>query len=97
MSWSIGAKGTKEDVKKQLALQVQSPLSAYAGTPEADDIVAALARVFGLIDAIALGDTGYGSIVDGVQVSAYGSHSTGTRGRISGSFSVSVSGVQLEG
>jgi hypothetical protein len=97
MSWSIGAKGTKEDVKKNLDLQSQSPLGAYAGKPEADDIKAALERCHALVDALVLGDNGYGVVADGVQVSAYGSHSTGPNGITAGSFSVAVNAVKLDG
>lgn len=97
MSWSIGYKGSKEDVKKNLALQAESPLAAYAGKPEADDIKAALERANALIDALVLGDDGYGKVRDGVQANAYGSHSVSSTGFIGGSFSVNVEAVKLEG
>lgn len=96
MSWSIGYKGTKEDAKKNLASQAESPLAMYAGKPEADDIKAALERCNALIDATALGDNGYGHEVDGVNATAYGSHSTGPNGLTGASFSVSVTGIKLE-
>jgi hypothetical protein len=92
MSWSIGYKGTKEETKKNLALQAESPLGAYAGKPEADDITAALDRALKLVDAIDFAGTEY----DGVNVTAYGSHSSTSTGIVSGSFSVSVSAVKLE-
>lgn len=96
MSWNIGFRGPKAEAKKQLELQAQSPLAAYAGKPEADDIKAALDRMHALIDALVIGDNGYGQVTDGVSANAYGSHSVSSVGLLSGSFSVSVSAVKLE-
>lgn len=101
MSWSLGQKGTKEEVKKNLRLQAESPLGAYAGTPEADDIKAALDCMDRLIDAIALGEKNHeGAIVTGVTAHAYGSHSFSYGGGeqrklLGGSFSVNVTAIVL--
>lgn len=90
MSWSIGYQGTKEDTKKNLALQAESPLSAYQGKPEANDIKACLERATELIDAVALTDE-----FDGVEASAYGSHATYPEGVSQAELHVKVTRVKL--
>lgn len=96
MSWSISAKGTKEVAKTQLVQMSKSSLQAYAGKPEADDISAALDRANKLIDAMPLGEDGYGYVHDGVQVYMHGSHTTGASGLMAASFSVNVVAVNLK-
>ena len=86
MSWSIGFKGTKEDTKKNLELQAQSPLASYAGKPEGADILAALDRASSLIDSIALTEE-----LPLVNATAYGSHTTYPEGVSQAEFHVIVS------
>lgn len=97
MSWSVSAKAARETAKEEITKQFDNQATIYAGKVEGDDIAAAKERVLKLLDAIVLGDNGYGIVNDGVQISAYGSHSVTNNGLISGSFSVSVSAVKLEG
>lgn len=84
MSWSIGANDTKEKALETVRMQAAN--APYKpGTPEGDDIVAAVARIEALANALAPSEK--------VALSAYGSHSTTTDGISSASFSVSVSRV----
>lgn len=93
MSWSIGYRGAdKADVKRNLALQAESPLAAYKGTPEEGDIRAALERLYALIDALQIGVGG----TDGLTATALGSHTRASDGTlIGGAFSVSVTAAKL--
>jgi hypothetical protein len=80
MSWSISANGPKDEalaaIRSQASGQPYNP-----GTPEGDDIVAAVARIEALAGAI---------YSEKVFLSAHGSHSTTPNGIARASFSVSV-------
>jgi hypothetical protein len=81
MSWSFSASGPKEEVLKNFRSQAAS--APYKpGTPEGDDIVAAVARVEALAAALAPSEK--------IAISAYGSHSTTSAGITSAQFSVNV-------
>jgi hypothetical protein len=81
MSWSISATGPKDESLEKIRNQAKG--TPYApGTPEGDDIVAAVARIEALAAALAPSEK--------VELSAYGSHSTTNGGISSASFSVSV-------
>ena len=84
MSWGIGNKGPKEEALKEIRKQVANhPLKP--GTPEGDDIVAALARIEALAAALAPSEM--------VDLGAFGSHSTTNGGITSASFTVNVKNV----
>jgi hypothetical protein len=81
MSWCIGAKGPKDEALKNVRAQAED-LPYKPGTPEGDDVVAALARVEALAAALAPSTE--------VRLSAYGSHLT-TSGKITAAgFAVNV-------
>ena len=83
MSWSISASGPKEEALKTIRSQADG-VSYKPGTPEGDDVVAAVARIEALANGLAPSEK--------VAISAYGSHSTTSGGGItSASFSVNVS------
>jgi hypothetical protein len=82
MSWSVSANGPKEEALNTIRSQA-SGMSYKPGTPEGDDIVAAVARIEALAEALAPSEK--------VALSAYGSHSTTSEGIVNASFSVSVS------
>jgi hypothetical protein len=82
MSWSISASGPKDEAIATIRSQAEGQ-SYKPGTPEGDDIVAAVARIEALAAALAP--------CEKVQLSAYGSHSTTGAGISSASFAVSVS------
>lgn len=82
MSWSIGASGPKDEVLKTIRTQAEN-VPYKPGTPEGDDVVAAVARIEALAAALAPSET--------INASAYGSHSTVADGITSASFSVNVS------
>ena len=81
MSWSISGTGTKDEalkkIRDQAAAQMYKP-----GTPEGDDIVAAVARIEALATALTPSEK--------VDLSANGSHSTTNGGITSANFSVRV-------
>ena len=81
MSWSINGNGPKDEALK--TLRAQAAGQPYKpGTPEGDDIVAAVARIEALAAALAPSEK--------VALSAYGSHSTTSGGISNATFSVSV-------
>ena len=82
MSWSISATGPKDEALKTIREQAAN-VPYKPGTPEGDDVVAALARIEGLAAAL--------TPAEKVNLSAYGSHSTTNGGITSASFSVNVS------
>ena len=82
MSWSISYEGTKEESLKNIRSQAAG-LPYKPGTPEGDDVVAAVARIEALAESLAPSER--------VALSAYGSHSTTSGGISSASFSVKVS------
>ena len=82
MSWSISYEGTKEESLKNIRSQAAG-LPYKPGTPEGDDVVAAVARIEALAESLAP--------TERVELSAYGSHSTTIGGISSASFSVKVS------
>ena len=82
MSWSISASGPKEEALKTIRSQADG-VSYKPGTPEGDDVVAAVARIEALAAALAPSQT--------VSLSAYGSHSTTHDGITNASLSVNVS------
>ena len=82
MSWSISATGPKDEALKTIRTQADG-ISYKPGTPEGDDVVAAVGRIEALAAALAPSQK--------VQLSAYGSHSTTSDGISSASFSVNVS------
>jgi hypothetical protein len=84
MSWSIStASKNKEETLKEIRSQAVTASANYKpGTPEGDDIVAAVARVEALVAALVSSDN--------VNVSAFGSHSRTDAGITNASFSVSV-------
>lgn len=84
MSWSISASGPKSEALGYIRTQAAT-VPYKPGTPEGDDVVAAVARVEALVAALAPSEK--------VAVTAYGSHSTTDVGIVSASFSVSVSVV----
>jgi hypothetical protein len=86
MSWSIStASKNKEETLKEIRSQAVTASANYKpGTPEGDDIVAAVARVEALVAALVSSDN------VNVSVSAYGSHSRTDAGITNASFSVSV-------
>lgn len=81
MSWSISGSGSKsealESIRSQAANTPYKP-----GTPQGDDLVAAVARIEALTAALGPSEK--------VFLSAYGSHSTSSNGVNSASFSVSA-------
>ena len=81
MSWSISYAGTKEESLKYIRSQAAG-LPYKPGTPEGDDVVAAVARIEALAESLAP--------TERVALSAYGSHSTTIGGISSASFSVDV-------
>jgi hypothetical protein len=81
MSWSISANGPKDEALKTIRDQAAN-VPYKPGTPEGDDVVAAVARIEALAAALAPSEK--------VELSAYGSHSTLNGGISSASFSVSV-------
>jgi len=81
MSWSISANGPKDEALKTIREQAAN-VPYKPGTPEGDDVVAAVARIVALVNALAPAQT--------VALSAYGSHSTTQNGISSASFSVAV-------
>jgi hypothetical protein len=81
MSWSISGTGPKDEALEKIRNQAKA--TPYApGTPEGDDIVAAVTRIEALAAALAPSAT--------VALSAYGSHSTTSEGISSAIFTVSV-------
>jgi len=84
MSWSISANGPKDEALKTIRSQAEGQ-SYKPGTPEGDDIVAAVARIEALAAVLAPSEK--------VALSAYGSHSTTNGGITNASFSVSVNNV----
>lgn len=81
MSWSISGTGPKDDAIKMIRDQAAN-VPYKPGTPEGDDVVAAVARIEALAEALAPSER--------VALSAYGSHSTTGDGISSASFTVSV-------
>jgi hypothetical protein len=71
MSWGFEFRGTKEDVKAQVAAYCDKAAANYAGKPEADDVIAVRDRVLLLVDAIALDEKASAVLAKG-----NGSHST---------------------
>ena len=93
MSWSVKAKGTKEEVKAKLTEQFDAAEHLYSGQPEADDVRAVKERALALVDACTL-EPQYGQDWNGVSVEANGSHANGN-GFAGGSFQLSVFRVVL--
>jgi len=84
MSWSINATGSKTEALAEIRSQVAG-ISYKPGTPEGDDVVAAVARIEALTEALAPSEK--------VSLRAYGSHSTTSEGISNASFTVTVSTV----
>ena len=82
MSWSISAKGPKDEALKQIREQAAG-VSYKPGTPEGDDVVAAVARIEALAAVLAPSAN--------VSLGAYGSHSTQSEGITSAQLAVNVS------
>ena len=82
MSWSISGTGTKDEALAAIRSQAAN-VPYKPGTPEGDDVVAAVARIEALAAALAPSAK--------VGLSAYGSHSVTQDGIASASFSVNVS------
>jgi hypothetical protein len=86
MSWSISATGTKAEALSAIRSQAAN-LTYKPGTPEGDDVVAAVARIEALAECLEPSAK--------VNLNAYGSHSTHSMtpqsGITSASFSVNVS------
>lgn len=82
MSWSISATGPKTEALETIRAQAAA-VPYKPGTPEGDDVVAALARIEALAEALAP--------TEKISLSANGSHSTTSEGIVGASFSVSVS------
>lgn len=90
MSWSIGVKGTKAevesgDVAARFKTQMDASAHQYASTPEGADIEAVRDRALALLGKLDL-VSGY----DGVEVSAYGSHSTTDNGICAASMHLTI-------
>lgn len=84
MSWSISANGPKNEALAHIRAQATG-LTYKPGTPEGDDVVAAVARIEALAAALAPSEK--------VALSAYGSHSTTDAGIVGAGFAVSVAVV----
>lgn len=95
MSWSVNAKGTREEVRAEIDKQFYNVHGYYKETPEGADILAIRERAMALIDACDLESEGWAK-GDKIEVKAHGSHSMQTTWQkpTSASFSLSVSRVE---
>jgi len=82
MSWSISASGPKDEALRTIREQAAN-VAYKPGTPEGDDVVAAVARIEALAVALAPSEK--------VNLGAYGSHSTMIGGITNARFAVNVS------
>lgn len=94
MSWSIKLTGTKAGASKEVAAQMDKIAAQYAAKPEADDVVAAKARILALIEAADLTPDAY-TKWNALDIAASGSHSTTDKGVTSASMQLSVARVAI--